>query len=153
MRIHTNDADTVQAAIRDAAASMRGVDAEISAHGSRKRRTGLELSLTGTGRAGGQYGNGSGKSATWDEWGAVLGAVFAADPDAIAGPYDGGEHFGWSTGHAYGGGLPEDAHHQHRWDSQGRSVTGSYFVSRCGRCSRIQRRMADGRSFAEIAGA
>lgn len=163
MRMHTNNPGAVEAAIREAATSLPGVEVvSLTSHGSRSRACGLELALSGTGRSGGQWGGGGYRSATWDEWGVVLGAAFDADEDACrtrgdifaagmsAGPYLDLEHFAWSTGARYDGGeIPDDMHARHRW-SRADVVTGAYYVDACKGCTATMRVMAHGRTFDEI---
>lgn len=133
MRIHTDKINEVWAAIWRATGALPGVYAEVSEHGSRSRAGALELRLTGNSgryRNTGKWGAHWEKSATWDEWGVVLAAVFAADPHAICGTakypvYAGVNDFHWQTGERFvhappaietgGRALPEDTHALHRW--------------------------------------
>lgn len=128
MRIHTDKTNEVHAAIWRATGALPGVYAEVIEHGSRSRAGALELRLTGNSgryRNTGRRGADVEKSAAWDEWGVVLGAVFAADPHAICGTakrpvYAGVNDFHWQTGERFAdlepGTLPEDTHALHRWD-------------------------------------
>lgn len=161
MRIHTNDVQAVREAIREATASMPGVYAEHSAHGSRIRAGAVELRLEGNGRTGGQWGGTDNQSATWDEWGVVLQAIFDADPLAVAGgqkcpTYAGREHYEWATGRRFVAfrdwprGLPTDTHKQHRWEYMGDAVTRAYSVHACTRCSAVKRYLLDGSTAREI---
>lgn len=131
MRIHTDKAAEVRYAINAATRELPGVyHGPMSEHGSRSRKGALELSLTGNSgryRNTGKWGADGEKSATWDEWGVVLAAVYAADPEAICGTakrpvYAGADDFHWQTGERFahvGPGnytLPEDTHEVHMWD-------------------------------------
>jgi hypothetical protein len=49
----------------------------------------------------GQYGSSQVYAASYDEWGWFIAGIFAADPDAIFGPYDGLEDFVDKTHSAY----------------------------------------------------
>ena len=123
MRIHTNDVPAVRTAIYQATASLPGVYATTSRHGSRTHAGALELSLEGNGhrKNTGTSGAGDESGATWDEWGVVLAAVFAADPGAMCGSkaypaYRNAEHYHFLTGDRFRAGtLPEDTHKRHRW--------------------------------------
>ena len=162
MRIHTDNIDHVVAAIYAATRNLQGVYAEISTHGSRKRRGALELTVTAEPRKGrrqrnsGTYGTTGDHAATWDEWGAIFAAIFAADPNATCYAYEDGEHFHWTTGGRFADGLPAHPHDTHRWEHEGASATGAYHVSRCkgskayGKCDAITRRVTYGLSFDEI---
>lgn len=165
MRIHTNNPGAVDAATRAAVAGLPGVAlVSLEPRGSRSRASALELALSGSGRMGGQWGGGGYKSATWDEWGAVLGAAFAVDAETCrtrgdiyaagmtAGHYESLEHFRWSTAGRYDEGMPDDAHAVHRWHFVGDAVTGAYFIHACKGCTAVRRQMARGRSFEEIQG-
>lgn len=157
MRIHSNTLTE-----RDAydAAALAGVGFHrLSTHGSRSRAHALDVVLEGSGRTGGAWGNsgnagaGSYVAATWDEWGIFLGELFRRDPDAhVPGIYHDGEHYRWVTGARFDALTPADQHKRHRWDAHGRSITGAYYVSEC-KCGAIQRRMAPGRPWDEVASA
>ena len=153
MRMHTDEPVAVQAAVRQAAAEL-GLTIEMLQTGSRSRRAGLELRASGSGRSGGQWGNnGLGPSATWDEWGALLAAAFAADEGlTIPRVYESAEHFQWATVGRFGGGMPRDAHKQHRWGMADIAAGGAYYVASCEGCTAGKRRMARGRNFGEING-
>lgn len=162
MRIHTDNIDEVRAAIFDAAYTLPGVYAVTTVHGSRKRKAAIVLTVSADERKGrrrrngGNYGAGSDYAATWDEWGAIFAAIFAADPGATCRAYEDGEHFHWATGGRFADGLPAHPHDTHRWEHKGPNLTGAYHVSHCkgskayGKCDAITRRMADRRSFDEI---
>jgi hypothetical protein len=156
MRIHTNRPDEVRQAIRTAASILPGVSAELSSHGSRSHAGALEVSLEGNGRTGGQWGGTDHCSATWDEWGVIFAAIFTADHDALAGNvkcpiYADGDHFAWATGARFSPDeLPEDTHPRHRWEYSGESVSGSYSVNACKRCTAVRRFVAYGRTWAEL---
>jgi hypothetical protein len=111
----------------------RNVDTEILAeHGSRTHERAFEVALSGTGGRPG-FGHGDWQAATWDEWGAFLGALFDADPQARAGGsvkrpvYRDRDHFHFLTGDRFQRRyniagqptyLPEDTHKRHHWKFQ-----------------------------------
>ena len=167
MRIHTDNVDAVRAAIYDAAHRLPGVYAETTAHGSRKRAGALELTVYADERPGRRPGNTMGPNspgrhgvyaATWDEWGVIFAAIFAADPDATCYAYEGADHYHWTTGGRFlSGEMPAHRHDMHRWEHQGTSATGTYWTYTCrGRkgdpCDAIMRRVAYGHTWGEIAG-
>lgn len=84
----------------------------------------FELRLEGSGGRNntGLYGAGDYQGATWDEWGAVLGGIFRADPKARMGGsekapvYRNAEQFHVITGERFvEPGIPNDTHSRHRW--------------------------------------
>lgn len=102
MRIHSDilaPSDIHRATV---AAGMRGVAAEVSTHGSRKRRTAYDVILTGTSthRPNGWYRDRdeSAYAATWDEWGMFLSALFEQDPDMVTPYYADANDFHIKTG-------------------------------------------------------
>lgn len=135
MRIHT---DTLtEQDIHRATNLLPGVYATVSAHGSRSRKTALEMSLTGNGyaRNTGQYGAGDEAGATWDEWGVVLAELFALDPKAFAGSakhpvYRDQADYDQKTRYRFGAGegLPEDTHKRHNWKP---TRPGHFQCSKC----------------------
>lgn len=159
MRIHVTDRQAAEAAIDRQLEALGAVTVRrLTWHGSRTHPVALELVLDGSGREGGQWGTLPGKPASWDEWGAMLAGIFAADPATKAGPYISADHFHWHTSGRFhtADGLPtEGLHHWHRWEIQGRSVTGSYLVRECRRsgwCSAQVRDLIGGWTFEELAG-
>lgn len=146
MRIHTSlTRDEIRGCIPSGVTVLG-----LSQHGSRSRSHAFELSLSGSGRQGGQWGNLDEKSATWDEWGIVLAGIFRLDPNATTRDYENGEHFRWATGARYDS-LKVTAQHNHRWSHKGTVVTGSYYVSDCS-CGAVLRRMARGYTFDALRG-
>lgn len=145
-------------------ADLSGVSLhDLTEHRSTIRPRAFALYVTGTGGPTntGQYGAGDRPGATWDEWGAVFGRLYAADPSAVCGGtfarpiYRDADHFTWITGGRFTGGvIPADTHKRHRWDYAGDVVTGSYTVHTCRKCSAIVRRVAEwrGYSWADITG-
>jgi hypothetical protein len=135
MRIHTNaTTEQIWAAIN----SVPTVHAErLTEHRSNTHARAFELNLSGSGRHGGQYGNRDAKSAPWDDWGAVMAAIFEADQTTRMGGsqrqpiYADVDDFDWQTGGRFIRGMPADAHIQHKWEWQGTAVTGSYSVAHC----------------------
>ena len=126
MRIHTDRLAEVRQAINAATRALPGVyHGEMPEHGSRSRKGALELRLTGQGPR--WTADNRDLAASYDEWGVVLGAVFAVDPDAICGSakrpvYAGANDYHWQTGERFAHvgpdnyTLPEDTHASHRWD-------------------------------------
>lgn len=144
MHIHTNHPTPLNM-IQDAIETVPGVAVHtISAHRSRSRNARIDVRLTGTGGRNntGLYGAGDYNGATWDEWGAFLGAVFAADPHAtVPGVYQSAEHFHWVTGGRFAAaGMPANTHKRHGWRHEGTNATGAYTVRRCRTCDAIERR-------------
>lgn len=127
MRIHS---DTLSAMhIIHAVQSIEGVNVgRIEKHGSRSRKTSFDLFLTGHSISGGQWGNTNGeKTASWDDWGMVLGALYLLDPQMIAGPYKNADNFHHVTGERFTGG-PFTIHHRHRWEYAGHDGIERYFT-------------------------
>lgn len=169
MRIHS---DLINHRMIYRAAMMDGVYPEVSVVGSRSHARAFEVKMTGNSfyppNSGNRGASQSGdKAATWDEWGVLIGRLYLTDPEAVWGTvkspiYADSEHFHWVTGNRFVGigdgptgeiHLPHDTHKRHKWEPQGRCVTGTYFVSACKTCSAIQRWMANGYTFADISGA
>lgn len=143
MRIHTNALHLADIAH---AAKLAGVTYDATQKGSRSRDHAFDVTLFGSGRTGGRWGNtgtrgaSSEKSATWDEWGIFLNALFEADESVrVAKVYEDRESFDWATGSRYRDLAAEDAHHNHRWEHSGYVVTGSYSVSECTGCHAVRR--------------
>ena len=137
MRIHAN---TITADDIREAAEYAGVTLErCTEHGSRSRARAFDVILNGSGREGGQWGTGTGKSAVWDEWGIFLSMLWARD-DSVTVPrvYVDRESFQWSTGHRYDGLRREGIHANHKWNFDGHSAAGSYSVQSC-KCGAIRR--------------
>ena len=127
----------------------------MTVHNSRSRARGIELNLYGSGRQGGQFGNADGKSATWDEWGHVIAALYRIDPVALVGPYFDRSHFYWVTAYRYAEASPfhvpvTEQHVQHKWEPQGMAVTGRYYTQKC-KCGALTRRLAQGVKWADLA--
>jgi hypothetical protein len=108
MRIHTNLTNLTPARVAS------GAPIHFEHHeekGSRLRDRAFEVRLGGSGGLNntGLYGAGDYNGATWDEWGAFLGALFAADPDAVCGGskrnpvYANAADFHWQTGNRFKG--------------------------------------------------
>lgn len=64
----------------------------VGIEGSRKRERGYVVRLCGSSKYAPQRRPGE-KAATWDEWGLFIDALFAHDPRAIVGVYDGLQDF------------------------------------------------------------
>ena len=119
MRIHS---DILTPADLFTAASIAGVRIDDwSIHGSKTRRTALRFYVFGSSsyrpnqRS---YGPGD-YAATWDEWGVLLGHLFAVDPDAHTGRYGylSANDFHYKTGHRFVPGFitRDMMHRRHRW--------------------------------------
>lgn len=100
MKIHSDILSPAQIHRATTAAGMRGVDAEVTSHGSRSRRASFNVSLTGTSNRwtnSGQSGAGAEHAATWDEWGMFIQALYEIDPQALIGQYGTYETFALCT--------------------------------------------------------
>lgn len=90
MKIHSDVLTARDIYQATAAAGMRGVDAEVTTHGSRSRARSFNVHLTGTStrrtNPGWAYGERD-FAATWDEWGMFINALYEIDPEAIIGQY------------------------------------------------------------------
>ena len=131
MRIHSDVINVVD--LFQVVSSTPGVyDTHLSSHGSRKRARAFELKLSGSSNFR-QNGNRDKNAATWDEWGVVIGKLFAIDPKAIIGYYPNREYFDILTGYRFEDGEFDlsGQHKLHRWDYDG---TGLACV--CGAVSR-----------------
>lgn len=130
MKVHTNTLTRDDVAEAAAAAGVTVIS--LTEHRSQSRDHAFNLILSGSGRSGGQYGNASAKSATWDEWGIVLAELFRRDPSVrIAKVYESEAAFHWITADRYRTLKPSDSHVQHRWAAREFVVTGSYSVAHC----------------------
>ena len=137
MRIHSDSITELE--VRKAA-RRAGVDfTRFDLGNSRSREHRFDVILTGSSSRRQNFG-GEDMAATWDEWGIFLGTLYGLDPAAHSERYASGEHFAWSTGGRYADGslTPLLQHANHRWESSGDSVTGSYHVSEC-TCGAIRR--------------
>lgn len=101
----------------------------ITEHQSRTHARAYNVRLAGTGGRNntGLYGAGDYCGATWDEWGAFLGALFALDWDARVGSaknptYANGNDFHYQTAWRFarfkGVHVPPDTHPRHRWQRE-----------------------------------
>lgn len=139
----------------------RASGAPISFHtceekGSRTHARAFELRLEGTGGRNntGQYGAGDYDGATWDEWGAFFGALYAADAGARCGgtakrpTYANAAHYHFVTGDRFRGRmittpagvtrrtyLPEDTHPRHGWIYLGTWGDHGAAGYKCRKCS------------------
>ena len=128
MRLHS-DIITVED-IETAATSAGAAVHAATPHGSRARARAFEVFLTGHGKMGGQYGGTDAPTASWDEWGMVVAALFELDPWMIVGSpgrpiYGDIDAFHEVTANRYVDLRPADACHWHRWDPTGRTWTTS----------------------------
>lgn len=151
MRVHSNvltENDILTAALQTGVIVHR-----LEAHGSMSRARAFTFYLEGNGAYGGQWGHHAEKSATWDEWGAVIGLLYTKDPQAHygAGSYESVEHFNWATGNRFvGKKMPLDTHYRHKWQHEGLNVTGKYTVAHCMKCTALWRQLMPKRTFSEL---
>lgn len=137
MRIHS---DTLtQLNLHEAARHARAEFGRLTVHGSRKRKQGFDVTLTGESRRrpnGGNRGAGDDYAATWDQWGVFLSFLFNLDPYMVTPYYADAEEFDTRTASRFDvpGQWPSDAHGDHtfRWDGIPREQS-------CTKCSAIQR--------------
>jgi len=136
MRIHCSNnvtSSTISTAVRAVGAWTE----TLTEHGSRKRDHAFELKLTGTSNRrpnGGNRGAGDDYAATWDQWGAVIAAIFAADPEATMTYYPSAAAFDAFTRYRFDGGiLPDDAHGDHTFRHDPASG-----LHKCTKCSAAQ---------------
>lgn len=158
MKIHTSlTRDEMYALTRGLPVSYH----DITEHKSRTAGRAFNVRLTGTGGRNntGLYGAGDYDGATWDEWGAYFGRLYLADSDAVCGGtaarpvYANAGHFHWQTGGRFSSGeLPEDTHPRHRWNISGDSLTGSYTVHQCGKCTALTRSLRWGTTWQSFTG-
>lgn len=127
MKLHTNltEAEVREALARAQASADVPADIEFdqfNVNGSRTHRYSYDVHLAterkdtradDTVRPAARYVGVRGqlRAASYDEWGAFLAELFAADEDAHARPYKGKDDFHAKTGYAYAdsGEMPEDA--------------------------------------------
>jgi hypothetical protein len=151
MIIHS---DTLVYSDFDAAATAAGVDLQgFNVKGSYSRARAFNVTLSGSGRNGGMYGNLGYPTATWDEWGIVLAHLFNVDSAArVPRVYEGAEQFHWATGDRYRTLTRDAAHVKHNWlsgDTNGQSAGGAYYVQSC-KCGALLRRLASGYRWEDI---
>ena len=155
MRIHTNLLrHEIGAALGNSGASI--AFHKITEHRSTQRDRAFDVRLEGTGGRSntGLYGAGDYDGGTWDEWGAVFGALYELDPNAVCGGtakrpvYADADDFHHQTGDRFKAWeyepgrtvhMPKDSHPRHRWQWVN---DRSDVVSRCAKdgCSAVQRR-------------
>jgi hypothetical protein len=109
----------------------------LAEKGSQSHPRAFKIVLSGTSPRRGQatIGDSEYYAATWDQWGIVLGALFAIDPSArVPGVYADGGDFHWQTGGRFNGKGELTPCPQHRWVS---APTGR--ESRCTLCPAVKR--------------
>lgn len=133
MRLHT-DIVTREDVIA-ATEGLTGVSAIVTERRSKTHARGIEMVLEGNGTRAG-YATKSVQSATWDEYGVVLGRLFEIDPNMRVGDakhptYDGRYDFSLVTNDRYEGGrIPDDMHVKHLWEWRGQTRT-------CKKCTAV----------------
>lgn len=111
MRIHS---DTLTGQNLFDALPKRVYFTEAVLHGSRKRARAFEIKLSGSSSR--RQMKGEANAATWDEWGAFLGALFNIDPNMTCSYYADADAFHARTGYRFEDGtVPADTHKQHKW--------------------------------------
>lgn len=156
MKIHTNlDYIAFHRLTRDSGAPI--TFHLIDQVGSRTHAYGYNVTLEGTGGRNntGMYGAGDYDGATWDEWGAFFGALYAADENARCGGtvtnpvYANAAHYHYLTDERFREGptgyLPEDAHARHNWKYEGDVHYGS--TQKCSKCSAVRPPFVSGRDW------
>lgn len=142
MRIHTNKlvAENITAMVEALLPGCRVHN--LREHRSRSRVRAFELNMSGHGTTGGQWGSAGLKTATWDEWGILINALYDLDPTAHWGKnsYQCAEHFHWATANRYKTLKIEDQHRRHRWEAQGLSPMRTYWIGECN-CGAVLRRL------------
>lgn len=123
MRIHTRlEVQAIEASARYAGTTLVRLDH----FNSRTAEHGWDVILSGQGVMSTRYGA---RSATWDEWGIFLAALYRLDGRAHCGPYLNVNHFRWSTAGRFLTLAPSMQHLRHRWERQGMPVV--YSTARC----------------------
>jgi len=115
----------------------------LTEHGSRSRDHAFEVTLSGSSSRKSQAGNGDYPAATWDEWGALMGALYLIDPKAIWGSakgwgYKDAADFNRQTQWRFSEGIvPADTHQQHRWQYDHATSSPLSDIARhyCTKCS------------------
>lgn len=138
MRLHTDL--LTESYIRDAISRIGALDRKhqpvaiggLTTHGSRTKAKAFELQISGSSVTGGQYGSADFRTATWDEWGTVLGLLYAIDPEMIVGSpgkpvYENRYDFNLATFWRFYQGKPDDPCLRHKWNHERPSA--------CVRCS------------------
>lgn len=123
MFIHTNKLTPADIFRATAAAGMHGVDAHIEgSSGSRSRDRKYKVRLTGTSNRwanSGKSGADRQHSATWDEWGMFIQALFLVDPEAIVGQYKSFDAFRDFTHNRFESLTATFQHGNHKWTFAG----------------------------------
>ncbi len=105
MKIHTSAVLPELLSAANHASNVSGSPvtlARCDVKGSRSHPFAYDVVLTGDGSANRRRTQGrEGFSATWDQWGWFLSALYAVDPDAKAGPYANVEDFDRKTDGKY----------------------------------------------------
>ena len=123
MKIHSDTltVEDIHTATREA--GMRGVYADVIAKGSRSRKRGFEVKLSGTNTRLQNPGTSRDRSveqaATWDEWGMFINALYQLDSNAIIGPYRFQQHFDEVTYSRFEALTAPYAHGNHKWENRG----------------------------------
>ena len=122
MRLHTNLLDALDTAALTA--NLPGCKLTATRHGSRSHRYAYELTLEGNSLTGGQYGLTPYRTATWDEWGAVIARIYRLDTQAVFGTVKQPVYAGYIDFHTITDSrfieceLPADTHRRHKWEYQ-----------------------------------
>ncbi len=102
---------------------------KIEKKGSRSRKHRFDIALSGHSITGGAYGNVNYQTATWDEWGMAIEAIFQKDPTAIVGPYKTHEDFRAVTFDRFDDLRIDELCKRHRWEPE---RPWEHYCTRCG---------------------
>lgn len=119
MRIHSDilTRDDFAAAARRAGVSL----VQLAEHGSKTRVKAFSFYVSGSGVQGGQWGTQDYRTATWDEWGILLGHLFDVDAEAHCGKgsYLSADDYHWQTADRFRTLTPDRQHKRHKWEFKG----------------------------------
>lgn len=158
MRIHS---DSLSYGDLEGAARRAGVTiVNFHLRGSRSRDHALDVTLSGTGKHGGQWGNTEYRSATFDEWGLFIQALYRKDPDALIGPYRSAEHFTWIFEGRYAEliQMTELSREQfmcrkHRWENFVKPIPGTRArADECAKCGAVMHTLPVGTTWEQWSG-
>ena len=129
MRIHT---DTLTASnVQTAATTARVTLDRFTEHKSKSRDHAFDITLQGESKR--HQNGGTGKAATWDQWGVFLAVLFDMD-DSLSIPrayaHDSDFHYKTANRFAAIGHFPHDAHGDHKFE-----YVGTPYSQTCKKCT------------------